>query len=217
MERRRLRRPRSVRGLEDLGRTRLSRNFYLRDFLFSEIGAIHGIANVPDDPRTAIAAGKRLCVELLDPLVETFGPIHVRSAFRNAELNAFGNAHGLNCARYETDRAGHIWDLADAHGKLGACACIVIPWFADRYDRGRDWRDLAWWVHDHLPYSELRFFPKLCAFNLTWSEAPKREIRSWIGGNAVLLRPGEDPVEPTEARARRYADFPRFRGIVFPT
>jgi len=31
------RRPNSVRGLEELGRVRLSRNFFLRDFLLSDI------------------------------------------------------------------------------------------------------------------------------------------------------------------------------------
>ncbi|MEM1152330.1 MAG: hypothetical protein AAGI03_17585 [Pseudomonadota bacterium] len=205
-----------MRGLEALGRARLSRYFYLRDFLYSEIGAVHGFPNIPSDPELAIAAGTRLATECLDPLVETFGPLHIRSAYRHPDLNAFGNEHGLNCARNETDRAGHIWDLRDGAGNMGACACVVIPWFADRYDLGRDWRDLAWWLHGHIPYSELRFFPKLCAFNLTWSEAPKREIRSWIGGNAVLLRSGQVPGEPTKARSARYADFPEFRGISYP-
>lgn len=205
-----------MRGLETLGRTRLSRYFFLRDFLYSEIGAVHGFANIPDDPELAIAAGTRLATDLLDPLVETFGPIHVRSAYRSAALNAFGNTHGLNCARNAADRAGHIWDLRDAGGSIGACACIVIPWFADRYAQGRDWRDLAWWVHDHLPYSEMRFFPKLCAFNLHWHEIPKHEIRGWIGGNSVLLRAGASPAEPATRRAERYTDFPGYRTIVYP-
>lgn len=208
--------PRSVRGLEMLGRTRLSRHFYLRDFLYSEIGAFHGFPNIPDEPDLAIAAGTRLATECLDPLVETFGPIHVRSAYRHPDLNAFGQRTYGSCASNESNRAGHIWDQRDAAGHIGACASIVIPWFADRYADGRDWRDLAWWVHDHLPYSEMRFFPKLCAFNLTWNERPKREIRGWIGGNSVLLRAGETPAITPEDRAYRTADFPPFRGIAYP-
>jgi hypothetical protein len=38
-------------------------------------------------------------------------------------------------------------------------ATIVVPWLADRYREGADWRALAWWIHDHLPYSQLQFFP----------------------------------------------------------
>ena len=52
-----VRRPQTVRGAEALGRVRLSRSFFLRDFLYSEIASMHGIVNLPDDPDLAIAAG----------------------------------------------------------------------------------------------------------------------------------------------------------------
>ena len=47
----------TVRELTEFGKTRLSANFFVRDFLYSEIAAVHGIANIPDDPDLAIAAG----------------------------------------------------------------------------------------------------------------------------------------------------------------
>ena len=40
----------SLNALENLGRVRLSPNFYMRDFLYSEISNFHGIPNLPDDP-----------------------------------------------------------------------------------------------------------------------------------------------------------------------
>ncbi len=211
-----MRKPGSMRGLENLGRVRLSKYFYMRDFLYSEIGNVHRIQNIPDNPDLAIRAGQGLCQNLLDPLQETFGAVAVRSGYRAPALNQFGNENGLNCASNVADRAGHIWDQRDDAGHMGACASIVIPWFADRYGTGRNWHDLAWWLHDHIPYSEIRFFPKLCAFNLTWNEQPKREIRGWIGGNSILLRAGETPPDPREARQKRYADFPKFRGLKLP-
>lgn len=81
---------------------------------------------------------------------------------------------------------------------------------------GRDWQDLAWWVHDHLPYSEMWFFPKLAAFNLAWRPAPRRMISSYIAPRGILLRSGEEPSETFVQRRQRYEDFPVFRGIVFP-
>ena len=36
----------------------------------------------------AIAAGTRLATDLLDPLVETFGPLHIRSAYRRGEWHS---------------------------------------------------------------------------------------------------------------------------------
>jgi hypothetical protein len=45
-----MRPPRTVRSAESFGRVRLSHSFFMRDFLFSEIAAVHGFANLPDDP-----------------------------------------------------------------------------------------------------------------------------------------------------------------------
>ena len=202
--------------LEKLGRTRLSRHFFLRDFLYSEIGNFHGMPNLPDNPDLMIAAGTRLATDLLDPLVETFGPIAVRGSYRSPSVNSFGNKKGFNCALNATSTAGHIWDQRDAKGRMGACACIVIPWFADQYEQGRDWRDLAWWIHDHLPYSESQFFPIRAAFNLTWREHPARKIWSYIAPKGILLAQGRDPDETLTNRQARYADFPAFRSIAYP-
>ena len=210
-----MRRPRSMWSLETLGRVRLSRYFFMRDFLYSEIGNFHRVQNIPDDPDLAIENGRALCETLLDPLQETFGRIALRSGYRSATLNRFGNAHGLNCARNDNPLECHIWDIGRGADRV-AGASVVVPWFADRYANGRDWRDLAWWMHDHLEFSEIWFFPKLCAFNIAWRPTPRRRIDSYIAPRGCLLRPGESPDEKAAARRRRYADFPQFRGIAHP-
>lgn len=185
-----MKKPLSVVALEDLGRVRLSKSFYLRDFLYSEIANHYGMQNIPDDPDLAIAAGSRLCEDLLEPLQEAFGRIAIRSAYRSPSINAFGNLNKLNCASNEKNFAAHIWDQLDGDGCMGATACVVIPWFADRYETGADWRALAWWIHDHLPYSSLFFFPKLAAFNIRWHEHPERRIDSYVMPKGCLTRPG---------------------------
>lgn len=186
-----MKRPSSVDALNELGRVRLSKSFFMRDFLFSEIAAINGMANVPDDPDLAIAAGTRLCTDLLEPLQDTFGRIAIRSAYRSAEVNAFGNAKKLNCASNEANRAAHIWDLRDADGCMGAVACVQVPSFNDRFTNDADWTKLAWWIHDHLPYSTLEFFSTKWAFNIGWHERPKRTIHSWYRpGPRLLTKPG---------------------------
>lgn len=185
-----MKKPITVKALEELGRTRLSKSFFMRDFLFSDIAAMHGMQNVPDDPVLAIAAGAQLCEELLEPLQNHFGRIAIRSAYRSCEVNGFGNANGLNCARNETNYASHIWDRRDANGQMGATACIVIPAFWDQFQNEGDWQKLAWWIHDHLPYSSLYFFPKLWAVNVTWHEAPERRIDSYASPKGCLTKPG---------------------------
>lgn len=186
-----MRKPRTVATLEELGRVQLSPSFFLRDFLHSEIAEMHGLANIPDDPELAIAAGSRLAQDLLEPLQDAFGRIAIRSAYRSSEVNALGHAKGLNCASNDRNAAAHIWDRRDPEGRMGAVACIVVPRFVNRFTAEDDWKRLAWWIHDHLPYATMEFFPKLRAFNLGWHEAPQRMIYSHIpGARGYLTKAG---------------------------
>ena len=50
-----------MKSLEELGRNRLSPNFFLRDFLYSEISQVEDIGNIPVDPDLLIDAGRNLC------------------------------------------------------------------------------------------------------------------------------------------------------------
>ena len=184
-----MRKPKSVSGLENLGRVRLSESFFLRDFLYSETAQIYGMPNIPDDPDLAIEVGKHLCEELLEPLQRQFGRIAIRSSYRSCEVNQLGNDKGHNCASNEANYAGHIWDRRNVNGHMGATACVVIPAFADHVAAGGDWQSMAWWIHDHLPYSDLQFFPKLTAFNITWHESPARTIYSYISPKGWLKKP----------------------------
>jgi hypothetical protein len=105
-------------------------------------------------------------------------------------VNAFGNRNQLNCASNEKNFAGHIWDYADASGHYGAMACIVVPVVADYIAQGGSWTAMAWWIHDHLPYSSLSFFAKLGAFNIGWHEAPERRIDSFASPKGCLTKKG---------------------------
>lgn len=112
--------PSSVQALEELGRVRLSKHFFMRDFLYSEISQIEGIPNIPDYPDRAIEAGRGLCEQLLEPLQERFGRIVIRSAYRAPAVNAKGaeNNNQYSCAANEKNYAEHIWDYPDPEGHL---------------------------------------------------------------------------------------------------
>ena len=189
-----MQKPRSMKALEKLGRVRLSTHIFMRDMLYSEIANFHGIPNIPDDPDLAIAAGKRLCEELLEPLHATFGHVSIRSAFRSVAVNDYGVENmrrGYNCAATKWNHSRHVWDRRDAEGCMGATACIIIPWFVERYEAGTPWQTMAWWIHDHLPYSHMQFFPTCAAFNLGWHEKPERRIWSYIPPTrGFLTKPG---------------------------
>jgi hypothetical protein len=203
--------------LDKLGRVRLSQSFYMRDFLYSEIAAWHSgsdapgttlqLRNVPDHPDIAIEAGKQLCNRLLEPLQATFGRIHIRSGYRSPAVNAFGNANSLNCGSNESNFGAHIWDHPDAvRGELGAMACIIVPWQHDRLPH-HPWTEMAWWIHDHLPYSTLQFFAS-GAFNIGWQQTPQRVIRSTVAPQKLTA-----PDMPNHGglRASEYPGYPELK------
>lgn len=173
----------TVQSLEDFGRAQLSPSFFMRDFLYSEISQIENIPNIPHYPEIAIKTGSMLCQKVLEPLQDAFGRISIRSGYRCPEVNAKGaeNRNQYRCASNERNYARHIWDYPDKHGNFGAMACVVINSYLPYYEATKDWRKLSLWITANLPnYSEVHFFPKLCAFNISWNEAPKRIIKSSI-------------------------------------
>ncbi len=181
----------SVKGIEEFGRVRLSKTFFVRDFLFSTIAIHHGFRNLPDDPETFIEAGTRFCETILEPLQDTFGRVVIRSAYRSPEVNDFGRERYGTCAANEKNYAAHIWGYRTQEEELlGASATIVIPAYLQHYEATGEWKPLAWWLHDHVDYHEICFFTKLCAFNIGWREKPARRIENWIERKRLLTKPG---------------------------
>lgn len=195
--------------LERQGRIRLSRNFFLRDFLHSEIANFHRLPNWPDQVEAAVVAGRELCGKVLEPIQETFGRVHIRSGYRSPALNTFGNKRGLKCASTAKNLGYHCWGL-DADGRLGAATCIVIPWALDHCRAPGEWQRLAWFLHDHLPtYHRMAFFQNQTAFNIGWHERPQRSIWSTAAPRGWLLQP--DMLNSIGSHADQYEGFPPFR------
>ena len=198
----------SLQTLEDLGRVRLSPNFFMRDFLHSEISQVEGIANIPVDADLAVQAGGQLCENVLEPIQAQLGKVSIRSAYRSPDINQIGNEKGYNCASNEKNYTRHIWDVKDDRGNYGATACIVVNSFVDYYQETSDWTALAWWIHDHVPaYRDIVFYPKLAAFNINWysDSAAEKTIQSQVpnphtGKKGILTRTGHDNFEGDHAQ-----------------
>jgi hypothetical protein len=208
-----MRQPQTVKSLEELGRVRLSRSFFMREFLYSEISQIEGTPNIPDDPDLAIAAGKNLCEKVLEPIQDALGRITVRSAYRSCDVNKRGNKKKYSCASNESNYARHIWDRRDADGYMGATSCIIVTSFIPYYEETKDWTALAWWIHDHISdYTSMEFYPKYAAFNITWSENPdlEKSIYSYAenphtGKRGFLTKPDMDNF--SDSHEELYRDF----------
>ena len=214
-----------LRALDAFGRQRLSKHYFMRDFLYSEVAEVHGIPNVPDNAELAIKSGRALCRNLLEPIRHVFGHITIRSAFRSVNVNGYCNCHDMSCSSNKASCANHIWDNEDGEGCMGATACIVIPGLADWIAEkpGWDWQVLAWFIHDHLPYSEMVFFARNGTVNLTWRgdpddaaqdgdvrqfdgnsdsivwrSEPRGRVLSWVKPRGLMVKNGK----PNEGRFR---------------
>jgi hypothetical protein len=195
-------------GLEKLGRIPLSRNFHMREFLYSEIAVHYGLRNVPDDIERAVKSGRELCRLLLEPLQDAFGRIHVRSGYRSRVVNQAGVGKH-KCA---ADNAGaHTWDFESTSGHgFGAMACISIPSVSRQLTpSAADVSSIAWWIYDNLPaWSTVEFFaaPSVSfadeiAFNIGWHERPMRRITTWRGGSRNM----HDDIPDAESRQRLWS------------
>ncbi len=199
----------SLKRLEDFGRVRLSKSFFMRDFLHSEIAQIEGLVNYPEDPDLAVLAGTGLCEKVLEPIQAQLGKVSIRSAYRSPIVNRIGNEKNYNCASNERNFARHIWDVKDDLGNYGAMACIVVNSFVDYYEETGDWTALAWWIHDHVPdYCIMTFYPNLAAFNIGWyaGPVPEKLIQSQVpnpntGKKGILTRSGLPDFEGNHSAA----------------
>lgn len=203
--------PKTVRALEELGRVRLSESFFMRDFLYSEISQIEGIANIPDHPDVAIEVGRTLCEGVLEPIQQNLGRISIRSAYRSPAVNGKGseNKNQYNCSSNESSFGHHIWDYPDKNGNNGATACIVVNSFVPYYEKTNNWQALAWWVHENVEaYSSMYFFPRYAAFNIRWCQQTDKTIKSYIEPKGTLTKPGMSNFEASsrEGEYREYID-----------
>lgn len=105
----------------------LSPHFTLEEMIKSQAGDRAGIDNLPSAAhREALRA---LCVSVLEPIRERFGPVVINSGYRGPELNRMvgGAASSQHCS--------------------GEAADIEVP--------GMSNGDLARWIEKHLEYDQL--------------------------------------------------------------
>jgi hypothetical protein len=144
-----MKQPQTIQALEELGRVRLSKHFFMRDFLYSDITNIDGVPNIPDDPDLAIAAGTRLCEELLEPLEATFGRIAIRSAYRSSAVNglvrtskrlATGPTSAVPTSTITPPTSGTAAMRKAAWARPPASWCRGLPTATSRAQTGARWR-----------------------------------------------------------------------------
>ena len=114
-------------------------------------------------------------------------PLHALASeiFKRAESTV---SKGDTAAHDLLHRVMHVHGIAEAGIGIeqqrdirmrGAVACVVVPSFYDAHPEPGGWQWLARWIHEHLSFSTLYFFPTYWAVNIGWHERPQRRIDSY--------------------------------------
>lgn len=170
------------RQYEDLARVRLSKNFILRDFLFSTEAAVLGLSNLPEDNEMVIRAGKALCEKVLEPILAQFGQFAITFGYQCREAIEYGinpdkltNPHSSN---------PHQWDRL-THGNEVYARVDILPFCV--VDGEVSKHEFARWCMMNLDICLLMQWHRSNGCCITISPQPRRVWLEW--GSSLMGEP----------------------------
>ena len=95
----------------------LSKNFYLHEFIRSQVATRHDIEIKVEPESETFANLQRLCVNILQPLREALGPVHITSGYRPLAVNIL--VGGSNSSLHLNGLAADI--VVTGHTPLEVC------------------------------------------------------------------------------------------------
>lgn len=169
---------RMYRFLERLGRIRLSKNFILRQFLYSTEAAIQGNANLPsDNVRQVIRSGKAICQNVLEPVMEEFGMVAVTFGYQTRRVIE-GGTHSASMKSKPNSSCPHQWDRGtfgdDIYARVDFSILAVEDGLVDRYDAAR-------WMMHNLDLDLVMQWTKANIYCVTIGPKPRRVWQEWCG------------------------------------
>lgn len=181
------------RRYEAFAKTRLSRNFIMRDFLFSTHADSQGLVNYPsDDPDMVLRAGKQLCEQVMEPILERWGRVAItfgyesRDAIDGEVSPAKRKLHNSN---------PHQWDRGTFRSHIYARVDILPFCVADgEVSKER----FGQWMMHNLDIDLLMMWKKSDVYCVTISPFPRRVWLMWTpqgqgeGGGNKRTYMGED-------------------------
>jgi len=140
---------------------KVGKYFRLSDFLYSETAVSLGVSNLPpsyDCPE--IEGMKNLCTNILDPIVEHFGPVSITYGYVSPGLaKHIRRASALH--RYQPDR-----------GIIGGAADIATY--------NADSREVLRWVAANCEYDRLIAYPGSEIVCVAWTSRPRSHFKEWV-------------------------------------
>ena len=185
-----------------LAKTRLSKNFILRDFLFSTTSAAMGLTNFPEQPALVINAGRTLCEKVLEPILGHFGRFAITYGYECREAI---EADTLGSVRHLSPRSSnpHMWDR-QTWGDETYARVDILPFCVEDGEVSR--QEFGHWCMMNLDLDLLMQWTKSNVYCLTISPRPRRVWLEW--GNVKLGEPRQKTYMGADYWQRVYPNLP---------
>ena len=176
-----------LRNLENLALTRLSKNFILRDFLYSTSSASLRLSNLPEDREMVVRAGKSLCTMVLEPVLAQFGKFAITFGYQCREgIEAEMSAARRSFSPHSSNP--HQWDRGtfgkEIYARVDIWPFCVEDGEVSKMDYGR-------WIMHNLDVDLLMQWTRSNIFCITISPKPRRV---WVGwGDVKRGEPKQTP------------------------
>ena len=172
--------------IEALARVRLSKNFILRDFLYSTECAARGFSNYPEDPDAVIRAAKALCEKVLEPVLAKWGRFFLTFAYQSRD----GIEHGWSKAEREANPRSsnpHQYDRGsfgdEVYARIDILPVCVEDGLVTKHEFGH-------WLMHNLDLDLVMVWTRSNVFCITISPKPRRVWLQW--GSPKLGEPKQE-------------------------
>lgn len=162
---------------------RLSKNFILRDFLYSTECAAMGLSNYPENPEMVIRAGKALSKKVLEPILAHFGRFAITFGY---QCRAGVERQMSERKRTENPRSSspHHWDRgtfgSEVYARVDILPFCVEDGEVTKYEFGH-------WLMHNLDVDLLMQWKRSNVFCISISPKPRRVWFEW--GDTSLGQP----------------------------
>lgn len=154
-------------------RTRVSKNFILRDFLYSSRADYFGVSNKPSDhPEQVVQSAKVLCETLLEPILAKFGKFFITYGYQSRKL-----LDVLYPKDNPKSSSPHQWDRGTFGFEVYARVDIVPICVEDGEVTHEEFMN---WVIFNTPADLLMFWRESNTFCLSISPKPRRVALEWV-------------------------------------
>ena len=196
------RQARLAQQYDQLARTRLSKSFILRDFLFCAASAARGLSNYPEHPDAVITAGRALCETLLEPLLAHFGQFAITYGYQSRE-SMIRELAAMGRPVHPHSSSPHHWDRQtfgeQVYARVDMLPYCVEDGLVSKHEFGR-------WLMHNLDVDLCMTWTRSNVHCLTISPSPRRVWIEW--GRPALGEPKQQTFMGVDYWQRVYPSLP---------